>query len=31
MRFDGIKTCRDAGADEFLEKPFDLEVFIKKG
>ena len=24
------KTCRDAGADEFLEKFFDLELFIKK-
>jgi DNA-binding response OmpR family regulator len=23
-------TCRDAGADEFLSKPFDIDIFIKK-
>ncbi|MEO5944267.1 MAG: response regulator [Ferruginibacter sp.] len=27
---DAEVTCRDAGADEFLGKPFDIDVFIKK-
>ena len=27
---DAEKACRDAGADEFLGKPFDIDIFIKK-
>lgn len=27
---DAEKTCRDAGADDFLGKPFDMDVFLKK-
>jgi DNA-binding response OmpR family regulator len=27
---DAEQTCRLAGADEFLEKPFDIDVFINK-
>jgi CheY-like chemotaxis protein len=27
---DAEKTCRDAGADEFLGKPFDMDDFLAK-
>jgi DNA-binding response OmpR family regulator len=27
---DAEKACKDAGADDFLEKPFEIDVFLKK-
>jgi DNA-binding response OmpR family regulator len=27
---DAAKACLDAGADEFLEKPFEIDVFLNK-
>ncbi len=27
---DAERTCRDAGADDFLGKPFDMDVFLGK-
>lgn len=27
---DAEKTCKDAGADDFLGKPFDMDVFLGK-